>query len=147
MLTSQMSINRLKLHAISHSITDEKEGWNMPNCLLMRKIMDNISGVCKRHCTRIIVYHFKIVSKTLFYIMPQLCVVLTFARSRIIRNNGTNKQPWGLAANNTDDLQKPWYFLKDSMKTITHVKLVYTCILWKDLIARMDVIITQNTRK
>ena len=62
---SQLSIKCLKLHPIFYSITEEKEGWDMPNqCLLMEKIMDRISAVCERHRTRIIVYHFTIVSKT-----------------------------------------------------------------------------------
>jgi len=66
----------------------------------MRKIMDNIfHQYGKDNCTRIIVCHFKICLKKLnsTCIYPQWCVVLTFARSRITRNNWNNslevKQP------------------------------------------------------
>ena len=65
MIIKQLPIKCLKLNTIINSTTEENEGCDMLDCLLMiKKVMDNISAVRKRHCTRIIVCHFKIVQKT-----------------------------------------------------------------------------------
>ena len=63
----------------------------MPNCLLMRKIMDNIFQQCTKDTRQDNCLSLQNCFKKFHCcIYPQQCVVLTFARSRITRNNKNN---------------------------------------------------------